>query len=208
MTESEQLRSEVRELKMRLRELRTENAELKLQQKRWLTLSTIISACSLVLAFMMFFISGDIKVEKHYSGSQGENQAGVYDLNQPRVEDRLPAKPLTKEEPLVAKSIEKEEKDSFLDAPDLNIDVDPTPKVEKAIEPSRGGAFALPGAESKPKRKRIMYEVKKNDTLWSIARKIMGSSKSSNINKIKKDNGLTDSRLDPGMTLVIIVETE
>ena len=209
MTETEQLRSEVRELKMRLREYRTENAELKLQQKRWLTLSTGVSVFSLLLAVFMFFISGDIKVEHPTQGSQ------IYSLDPKpsQAETPLNVKPSPKS---VTKTPIKEDPkpmDSslFLDAPDLGLDLDlsnPTPFSKKSVspQPSRGGGFELPGLTQGTKKKVIQYTVKKNDTLWNIADKMMGSPKQTNINKIMKDNGLTQPRIDPGMVLVIIVE--
>ena len=77
-------------------------------------------------------------------------------------------------------------KDDFLDAPDLGLDLEP-PKSEPTLkEPSRGGAFLLPGSEDKPKKKVINYKVKKNDTLWNIAKDQLGSAKQSNISKIMK----------------------
>lgn len=198
MTEAEELRSETRELKMRLREVRTENAELKLQQKRWLILSSIVSGLSLFLAFLMFFASGDIKVEKTYPSN---HQPTVYPLDPVEV----PA-PVVVSEPEPPKPVKP--KDTFLDAPELDFGLEPKTTEPKVVnkEPSRGGDFALPGMESQSKKKVTQYVVRKNDTLWSIAKKMMGSSKSSNINKIMKDNGLTDSRLDPGMSLVIITD--
>jgi hypothetical protein len=212
MTEEEKLRSEVRELKMRLRELRTENAELKLQQKRWLTLSTGVSVFSLILAIVMFSVTGDIKVQLDSSSSSDLDiytnlepepiGSGESEITDP-LQSELEMKPV-KKDPI------EEDSTSFLDAPDLGLEInppkpDPKPPVRNT-EPSRGGAFELPGSNQGPKKRVIQYTVKKNDTLWHIAKKTMGSSKSSNIRKIMKDNGLTDSRLEPGMSLVIIVE--
>lgn len=48
---------------MRLRELRTENAELKIQYRRWLNLSALISVCSLGLTLLMIVFSGDVVVQ-------------------------------------------------------------------------------------------------------------------------------------------------
>jgi len=202
MTETEQLRSELRELKMRLRELRTENVELKLHQKRWLRLSTGVSIFSLVLAFVMFFASGDIKVLGRNPSVATELDSSVYEM---KVEAQ---KANTGEAPVVSKPIEpvQHEEDSFLDAPELEVHLESAVVGPKVVEPVRGGAFELPGVDKGPKRKVIQYVVKRNDTLWGIAKAMMGSSKSSNIAKIMKDNGLTDSRLEPGMSLVIIVE--
>ena len=207
MTEVEQLRSEVRELKMRLRELRTENAELKLQQKRWLTLSTGVSVFSLVLAIVMFSVTGDIKVELPSQSSDLDiysslNSEPAQVSEPPETEPAPPSQPI-KQDPI-------KDETSFLDAPDLGLEITP-PKPEPppptpAVEPSRDTAFVLPGTNQSQKKKVIQYTVKKNDTLWHIAKNVMGSSKSSNIRKIMKDNGLTDSRLEPGMSLVIIVD--
>lgn len=206
MTEVEQLRSEVRELKMRLRELRTENAELKLQQKRWLALSTGVSVFSLVLAIVMFSVTGDIKV---IAPSQSSELDVYSSLDPEPVETKEPVVPKPSEPPVKKAPVVDET--SFLDAPDLGLEIvppKPTPKppVRVAEQPSRDEAFVLPGSNQVPKKKVIQYTVKKNDTLWHIAKNIMGSSKSSNIRKIMKDNGLTDSRLEPGMSLVIIVD--
>lgn len=204
MTEVEQLRSEVRELKMRLRELRTENAELKLQQKRWLTLSTGVSVFSLVLAIVMFSVTGDIKVELPSQSSELD----IYSSLKPdpvEAPDPVAVKPVEPVKTIETDPIQDET--DFLDAPDLGLEITPPkPKPVEVTEPSRDTAFVLPGSNQGPKKKVIQYTVKKNDTLWHIAKNIMGSSKSSNIRKIMKDNGLTDSRLEPGMSLVIIVD--
>lgn len=59
-------------------------------------------------------------------------------------------------------------------------------------------------ATSKPAEPTyVTYTVQQGDSLWAIARKIMGSGTTYNINKIKELNGLTGTIILPGQTLKI-----
>lgn len=212
MTKEEEFLAQNRELQHRLREVRTENAELKVQYRRWLILATGISVCSLFLSAVVVMWSPD-KVEltdliqgigvdiAHIEEEQPIEAAGDIDIDEFADENTLAGV----SEPMV------NDIEMGLEPPEFMLtEVEEPKKVEKKVpvvvvkteEPKTSERkFTLP----KTKRKRvILYKVKRNDTLSDIAIQHFGAYRY--VKKIKKDNGLRSDMLHQGMELKIILD--
>jgi hypothetical protein len=215
MTDLEIIQRQLRESKMRLREVRTENAELKIQHRRWLVVSATVSVISLLLSFVMVFNSGDIVIQGE--GSQMSvsldapvwheesiplpvnevedlrSQEKIEEITPPRFDDALEAPPLVLDEPTPSKPFRRE--------PVLKL----PSRAESRPEPVRSG-FSLPSSSNKPKKRVEQYVVRKNDSLWKIVSRFYGTATPRKVQKVMKDNGLVNSQIKPGSTLLLIID--
>lgn len=216
MTELEILQRQLRESKMRLRELRTENAELKIQHRRWLIVSAIVSVFSLLLSLVMVFTSGDIVIQGAggMAGLPADDTAWQQEGPTPAVVDNVELSPPSESfQPLTPPRI-----DDDLEAPPLILD-EPEPekptmstspltfpsRAESSSRPATGG-FVLPGSSAKPKKRVEQYVVQKNDSLWKIVSRFYGTATPKKIQKVMQDNGLVSSQIKPGSTLLLIID--
>jgi hypothetical protein len=240
MTDLEILQSQLRETKMRLRELRTENAELKIQQRRWLFMCVGVSGFSLLLSSVLLFTSGDIVIEDPNLPRTFDSTLVAVDSRSvdPRSMDStsvetaapLPVEDLAAPEPVVLDggfgSSEPELEDPLapppiddsalaVDAPELAMPTSPPePKPAPLTLPSSGSSFSppasqgfsLPGSSSRSKRRVEQYRVKKNDSLWKIVNRYYGTATPKKIQKVMKDNGLSNTQIMPGSTLLLIID--
>ena len=221
MTEQERLKSQIRESHMRLRELRTENAELKIQYRRWLNLSALISSMSLVLSLVMVFFPREVRVEvpvqqtiSDFTAQQGDRDDFLGGDVHALPNDQGEALPESSQGEVLAPSLGGLE---VLMAPDIPVPIAEvaTPADRKSSSPldiddSRGidlpkMDFALPGVGENIQRVE-QYLVRKNDNLWGIVKRFYGSATPAKVAKVARDNGLVGSRIKPGMTLMLIID--
>lgn len=229
MTELETLKSQLRENQMRLRELRTENAELKIQYRRWQLSSAIISGLSLLVAFYLLVTDSGpslkiVRAPTEPLGSStvehiappstmveappvevpmGETIPKAHESSGVTATEPQPSPP----DPLEAPSLDfVEEEDPFTPPPfDVEEEEPPEPAIV-ASRPPRASTFALPGVGSKPERRVERHTVIKHENLWRIVEKYYGRVTPRIIKKVMKDNGLSSSRIQPGTTLLLIIE--
>ena len=216
--------AEVRELRHRIREVRTENAELKVQYRRWLIFSVCLSVLSLLLAFLLVFIGAPVITLPENNSPKVHHSASLPSLEEeddlPVVHEEesdslwsdlaLPDEDESLEEPIT----EKEPSSHFASLPlpdDLEDDLvedthqDSSAELATVPPPRKSGGFALPG-NSQATRKVIHYTVKKNDSLWLICKRYFSRPTPGVIRKIKRDNSLVSDRIEPGMKLVLIID--
>lgn len=221
MTEQERLKSQIRESHMRLRELRTENAELKIQYRRWLNLSALISGVSLMFSLVMFFFPREVFVqvpaEPAFSASPSQQGGGDDFLGDQVVladdaqDGGFVDAPRIKNVETSLGGLE------VLMAPDISTSIedradswDKEPSSSFDIEDSRGldlpkMDFALPGVAENIQRVE-QYLVQKNDNLWGIVKRFYGSATPAKVAKVARDNDLVGSNIKPGMTLLLIID--
>lgn len=128
MDELDQLKSQLRESKMRLRELRTENAELKIQMRRWLICSAAVSVLSLLLSFITVFSSGDIVIQSSHFADLGSGASQEFSDEAPL--DSTFGNPI-EQNPVEQKRFAQK---SFEDADSLDVEA-PVFADEDALEP-------------------------------------------------------------------------
>ena len=232
MTELENLQVQLRESKMRLRELRTENAELKIQYRRWLLLSVGVSFLSFSLSIVLAIMLNSRPVEADLPGSEVENelpkkepssQGAPKSLNAPLKNsetDSLVPPPIDVPEPqrfIPLGNKEAEASKASLKLPSGKKDArTPTLPIDEPKEaeedsaatpaPSVTQPFALPSSSNKAQKGVKRYVVQKNDSLWKIVGKYYGAATPTRIKKVMKDNGLSDINLRPGTTLLLIID--
>jgi LysM repeat protein len=216
MTELENLQSQLRESKMRLRELRTENAELKIQYRRWLWVSAGVSVLSLSLTIWVSLSGGGEMVLQPYSVAGSAQTAFV----EPPTSSHSPVSPLPTTkfafEPLAidAPGFDLPEEPSVRRASENHLEAPALPLAATEIEESSTRsselvatkAFSLPGSAGKPQKTVKRYVVQKNDSLWKIVNRFYGSATPQRIKKVMQDNGLGDTNLQPGVTLLLIID--
>ena len=235
MTEQENLQIQLRESKMRLRELRTENAELKIQYRRWLLLSVGVSflsfSLSVVLAMMLNFSSDEVDLPATNAQNELASQENIVPPTQDAAKipklgsknnatDSLTPPPIDVPEPhrlipLANKETEANKATIKLPSgkkdtrtPTLALDEPKSSEDESSATPAPSVAqpFSLPSSSNKAQKEVKRYVVQKNDSLWKIVGKYYGAATPTRIKKVMKDHGLTDINLRPGTTLLLIID--
>ncbi len=230
MTPEEQYQARTRELEHRLREVRSENSELKINQRRWLGMCSLISAVSLSVLILVVVTS--LRPEVLLTGEINERQEA--ELNRVQIElkqkktqcEKLLHRNQELEEMLSKEKLEtntpvQDQNSSLLQPPEppipnptkVRVPEIPTPPVSQSLElPSVANSpatdstsFSLPDQDSHSssteQNQNYVYTVKKNDTLYGLSKKFFNNY--SSVSRIRIANHLQSNNLYPGQQLII-----